>query len=382
MPVKTRLTIGGFFLFIPSVLFLHLYISHPEQQPEIRLVENKAISVGDYLKQLNALTPIEITYQPEVERYINLYLGERKESLKSMLSNSEIYFPLIEAELDKHNLPLELKYLAALESGLNPLAKSSSGAVGLWQFLYNTTSLLDLEVNSYIDERRDPYKSTEAACKYLKYLYNTYNDWNLALAAYNGGPGEVRKAIQRSGGKTNYWEIRPYLSKQAASYVPAFIAFNYLFERAEELGIEFQEPELNFENIDTIQLQSDTYLSIIANQIEIEEDKLVLLNPIFTKNYVPEKSVLVLPKDKITIFIKKEDKIYNQRPCKMTYNQVKAEAGNTKGLICKNYIVKKGDFFHKLALNHNCTVENIKAWNKLENNKLYPGQKLKIWVRP
>ena len=150
---------------------------------------------------------------------------------------SQLYFPIFDEALDRYSLPQELKYLTIVESGLNPLAVSKSGAVGLWQFLLNTSRLFDLEVTSYIDERRDPYKSTEAACRYLNYLNNTFHDWHLVLSSYNGGPGEVRKAIERSKGETDYWKLRPYLSEQAKNYVPAFIAAVYLMNFYKEHGI-------------------------------------------------------------------------------------------------------------------------------------------------
>ena len=182
------------------------------------------ISYDYYIEKLNKQTPIDLVYNNDVRQYIDWFLKGRRNELITLLERSEKYFPLIEEIMDKYDLPLELKYMAVVESGLNPFAKSKSGAVGMWQFLYNTCTLVDLDVNSYIDERRDSYKSTEAACKYLRYLFDTFHDWNLVIASYNGGPGEVRKAMERSGGKTDYWEIRPYLSAQTSNYVPAFIA--------------------------------------------------------------------------------------------------------------------------------------------------------------
>ncbi len=388
MPYRVKVFVGGFFLLSISLLFIQFYFTHPKVSDQVSIhfmqkVHNES-TLQNSLDYLNAQTPLDLTFHPEVEKYVNLYLGERSEALSRMLSRSRLYFPIIESELDKYSLPLELKYLAVVESGLNPLAKSPSGAVGLWQFLYNTTTLLDLEVNSYIDERRDVLKSTYAACRYLDYLYTTFNDWNLALAAYNGGPGEVRKAIERSGGKTNYWEIRPYLSKQAANYVPAFIAFNYLFENADELGIEIAEPDFYYHHIDSIHLKSEAYLSVVSEIIGLPMEQICFLNPIYTKDLIPkskEPLVLILPKNKVSEFIRNEAKIYQTQPGKDTYTQLKANAARRNGRVCLTYIVKKGDFFHKLALKHDCTIENIMAWNELETNKLYPGQTLKIWVK-
>ena len=196
------------------------------------------------IAELSKVSPIKLDYNQDVKKYIDLYLEKRSEKVSEFLGLEELYFPIFEEYLDKYNLPLELKYLPIVESGLNPLAQSSSGAMGLWQLLLNASKLLGLQVTSYRDERCDPYLSTEAACKYLKYLYETFNDWQLALAAYNGGPGEIRNAIQRSGGKTDFWQIQPYLPEQTKWYVPSFIAIVYLANHASEHGIYPKHPPI------------------------------------------------------------------------------------------------------------------------------------------
>lgn len=337
------------------------------------------------IAELNKKTPLELRYHEKVAYYIDLYLGERRESLEEMLSRSQYYFPIIEPILDKHELPIELKYLSVLESGLNPNAKSKSGAIGLWQFLYNTCSLFDLEVNSYIDERRDPYKSTEAACKYLNYLHNTFNDWNLVMASYNGGPGDVRQAIERSNGKTDYWEIRSKLSTQASNYVPAFIAFNYLFENYEQHGISFPDYKFPFESVDTIFIQYKLSLEQVAEVLEIPIQDLKTLNPEYRRNVIPERnegSMLVLPSEKMVGFIKYENQILGLEIEKEDYLDLLENAGSTKYKVKMVYTVKPGDFYHKIAMQYNCTIENIKAWNKLNDQQLFPGQKLILWVSP
>lgn len=386
LALKFKVIAGGFFLLFLLFGTISLFQSNAPSLPEPSNTSCASDSAGikEYIAKLNAASPLELCYNEEVEYYINLYLGSRRPQLERIFENSDLYFPIIEGILDKYSLPLELKYVAVVESGLNPLAKSNSGALGLWQFLYNTCQLLDLNVTSYIDERRDVFKSTEAACKYLRYLHTTYGNWNLALAAYNGGPGEVRKAIERSGGNTNYWELRPYLSKQASNYIPAFIAFNYLFDQREALSLKTKKQKYPFARIDTLHLSEPASLSNIANQVNLPLNQLKQLNPIYTSDYIPKltiPSVLVLPKNKVSAFLKKEKEIYDLTksiPQKATRN--KDHVDNDKHNTYISYTVKEGDFYHKLALRYNCTIENIKEWNMLENYTLYPGQKLKIWI--
>ena len=199
---------------------------------------NPEILCSERIELLNKSTPIELAYNQYVKKFVDIYSGRRKKEFEKIRGLSDLYFPIFEEKLDKYNLPLELKYLPVVESSLNALAVSPSGAVGLWQFLFNTSNMFDLEINSYIDERRDPVKSTEAACRYFLYLYNIFNDWQLAIASFNGGPGEIRNAIEKSGGKTSFWDLQPYLSQQTKNYVPAFIASLYVLNYADEIGME------------------------------------------------------------------------------------------------------------------------------------------------
>jgi membrane-bound lytic murein transglycosylase D len=187
------------------------------------------------LAKLNAQSPFDLVYNPQVQGYINLYVFRQRKQVERMLGLSQLYYPMFEEQLDKYKLPLELKHLAVIESALNPTATSRSGARGLWQFMYTTGKAYDLEVTSYVDERCDPYQSTQAACEYLQFLYGMFGDWQLVLAAYNAGPGTINKAIRRAGGgKKTYWEIRPFLPVETQGYVPAFIAANYVMNFHEE----------------------------------------------------------------------------------------------------------------------------------------------------
>jgi membrane-bound lytic murein transglycosylase D len=375
---------GLFFICIFLILFSVIFNSPktPVTDEKKSIAVNEK-SIEEIFTQLDEQTPLDLVFNKEVERYVSLYSIDRKSELSTFISRSELYFPIIESYLDKYNLPLELKYVAVVESGLNPMAKSKSGAVGLWQFLYNTCDLLSLEVNSYVDERRNVFKSTDAACRYFQYLYRTFNDWNLVLAAYNGGPGEVRKAIERSGGETDYWKIRPYLSEQAANYVPVFTAYNYLFTNYSKFGINPDKAKYTFDNIDTVQVSGAISLKAVAKILDIKYDELEFLNPEFKEGIIPKNKpnyFLVLPKNKIASFIRHKEKIYNHKTIKTDYTKISKTAGETSGRTCVVHQVKEGDYFHKLALQYNCTVENIKAWNRLDSNELYPGQKIKIWL--
>lgn len=336
-----------------------------------------------FIEKLDQETPLELTYNSFVQEKIDDYLHNRRKDLEDILARTDYYFPIIESYLDKYNLPLELKYIAVIESGLNPFARSRSGAVGIWQFLYSTCSLFDLKVNSYIDERRDIYKSTDAACRYLIYLHNTFNDWNLVIASYNGGPGEVRKAIERSGGKTDYWQLRPYLSDQAANYVPSFIAMNYLMNFYRQHGIEKAVNILPYSNTDTLHIHYAVSFEQISAVIHIPVNILSQLNPVYTKKYIPQLSspcILILPKGKVKDYLENENNIIAYKGVHKDYNTLLEHAGDTVNRVPVIHIVEKGEYFHKIAITYNCTVENIKAWNNLHNMNLHPGQELIIWI--
>lgn len=335
------------------------------------------------ITQLNRGTPIDLEFNEHVRKYITLFTIDRKEQLERMIGLSKLYFPIFEQHLDQHNLPLELKYLAMVESALNPLAVSPSGAVGLWQFKMNTSELLELNVTSYIDERMDPYKSTEAACKYFEYLHRTFNDWTLVIAAYNGGPGEIRNAIERSGGSTNFWELRDYLPEQTKNYVPAFIAMNYVMANYHKHGISPILPDVFFYQTDTVHTSQPLTFQQISEIIGAPVDIIRFLNPMYRMDFVPESdhpNTLILPSDKVVAFLEYENKIYANHKTQDDYNSLLAKAGSTNNKTKIIYIVQKGDYFHKIAMKYNCSVENIKAWNRLTDYTLYPGQRLEIWV--
>ncbi|MCW3786341.1 lytic transglycosylase domain-containing protein [Plebeiibacterium sediminum] len=324
---------------------------------------------------LNYQTPIQLDYNETVQAYIDVYTVKRRDHLANIISRSKLYFPLFEEYLDKYNLPLELKYLAVIESALDPRAKSKSGAKGLWQFLYHAGTMFDLDVSTYIDERSDPILATEAACKYLEYLYRNFNDWQLALAAYNGGVGMVKNAIERSGGKRNYWELRPYLPTQVKGYVPAFIGALYAMKYAENYDINEVPAKYNFHEIDTVDIRKTLSFKQISDASGVSVDEVAFLNPTYTKEIIPVDSKPVsvfLPKKNIPEFVKNEYQVYGEQ------KQVSAMSESPDREIV-HHIVAKGEYFHKIAIKYECTIEDIMKWNHMSSKDLHPGQILEIW---
>lgn len=342
-------------------------------------------SVYDHrLQELDAMSPMDLDYNPVVRSFIDLYSKRRREQVGRMLGLANYYFPLFEQALDKYDMPLELKYLAVVESALNPTARSRAGAAGLWQFMYATGKLNGLTVNSYVDERHDPLKATEAACKYLTTLYSIFGDWNLALAAYNSGPGNVNKAIRRSGGKTNYWEIRPFLPRETAGYVPAFIAVNYIMNYHEEHLLFPMDVKTSFFSTDTVVVREKVSFEQLSKLIDVSEEELEFLNPAYRYKIVPKvKSKpyhLILPADKVGLFIANEDSIYTIAAQHFNQNKVKAPV-----LVEMNdkvrHRVRRGEVLGTIAEKYGVSVSSIRRWNGLRGNTIRVGQRLTIYPR-
>lgn len=337
------------------------------------------------MDKLNSQTPIELELKPVVKRYIEAYSIRHREKTAKIIERSELYFPLFEECLDKYDLPLELKYLSVIESALDPKARSRSGAMGLWQFMYNASKMFDLRITSYVDERMDPEKSTEAACKYLQYLHRIFGDWKLALAAYNGGPGVVREAIHRSGGKTDFWAISPYLPDQTKNYVPAFIAVNYVMNYSAEHNIVPEKNEYPYFRISPVNIKKPISFKHVAQVLELPLDAVKELNPIYKKDLIPLCELpakLVLPIEKVGEFIDNEEIIYGMKDVPKKYLELQKELSSTKGKYCIIHQVEKGEYFHKIAMKYACTIHNIKEWNGMNKSDIFVGQKLKIWVYP
>jgi len=338
------------------------------------------------LARLNEKTPFNIEYNASLESVIKSFLTRKRDLMERMLTVSQFYFPLFEQQLDNHDIPLEMKYLAIIESALNPKARSRVGATGLWQFMYGTGKEMKLNINSYVDERSDPIKSTIAACNYLNRLYRIYEDWDLALAAYNSGPGNVNKAIRRSGGHRNYWNIRRNLPRETAGYVPAFQATMYIFEYAEEHGLKAKKAERNYFETDTIHVKSLITFDQISELTGMDKEELKILNPSYKLDVIPfvkgKEYALRLPVHKMGKFVANEEAIYAhvEKELKSKESPI-AEITRQANQNSIRYRVKDGDFLGKIAERHGVGVSQIKQWNGLRSNNLRIGQRLTIYPR-
>jgi len=250
---------------------------------------------AERMKILDRETPFDFVYNQSVKDFIALYSVRRRDVTGKVLGLSQLYFPMIEESLAKYNIPQELKYLSIVESALNPTAISRAGAAGLWQFMVGTGKMYGLEVSSYQDDRFDPIKETEAACKYLRFLYNTFGDWNLALAAYNSGPGNVNKAIRRAGGVKDFWKIKQYLPKETQGYVPAFIAVNFIMNYATEYNIYPKKPSVTYFETDTIHVKSRVDFAQVSKIINIPIEEIVYLNGTYKLKEIPDNGKKTLP---------------------------------------------------------------------------------------
>jgi membrane-bound lytic murein transglycosylase D len=344
------------------------------------------------LAAMDAKSPFNIEYNPGLENIIKSFLKNRKKSFGKLMAISEYYFPMFEEALAKENVPLEIKYLAIVESALNPKAVSRMGATGLWQFMYHTGKQYNLKIDSYVDERSDPLKSSEAAAKYMSKMYTIFGDWDLVLASYNSGPGNVAKAIRRSGGQQNYWNIRKNLPKETQGYVPAFLATMYIYEYQKEHGIKPERALVQHFATDTIMIKKQMSFKQISDLLDVPVAQLQLLNPSYKMDVIPsyedQDHFLRLPKDKIAVFASNEDKIYayiqreldfREKPFQVqkaiVSNYSKQDVSLPKA---KYYTVKRGDNLNEIADKYNVTVADLKKWNALKGSTVASGKSLKI----
>lgn len=342
-----------------------------------------------YVERLERLPRvISLPYNNIVRDCIDLYAERRRNLVRYMLGMADFYFPIIEQVLDKHGLPIELKYLAVVESALNPVALSRVGACGLWQFMLPTGKSYGLEINSLVDERRDPVKATEAACKYFKDMYAIYGDWNLVLASYNCGPGNVNKAIRRSGGKTDFWDIFPYLPQETRSYVPLFIAANYIMNYYCEHNLCPMQTSLPLAT-DTVMIRSMLHFQQVADMLHLEVEELRALNPQYKRDIVPGNvapSVLKLPAAETYSFIDKEDTIYSHRAEELLAHYLPsagARGGSLAGSSTREqitHIVKSGENLYTIANRYGITARDIRKWNGLKSNGVARGKRLKLYI--
>jgi membrane-bound lytic murein transglycosylase D len=337
-----------------------------------------------YMAELDARTPFEMAYNPVVKKYIERYLKYGSTRLSRMMAHGQYYFPMFEEHLAKYNMPLELKYLAVVESALNPKAKSPVGATGLWQFMYGTGKIYGLKVNSYVDDRNDPLKSTEAACQYMLKLYDIFDDWNLALAAYNSGPGNVNKAIRRSGGKTSYWEIRPFLPRETSAYVPLFIAASYAFEYGPTHGIGPAEILAYYMETDTVRITQQIHFKQVEEGLGVDKALMEFLNPQYRYNIVPvvdgQDYYLTLPVESATAFRSQQDSLFS-----VAEAYFDARASTVPELTQMNerttHRVKSGETLGHIAYKYGVGVSDIKRWNGLSSDMIRIGQRLVVYPR-
>lgn len=356
-------------------------------------------------------SPIALDYNEDVQAFINLYVLNRREQVERMLGLSHIYFPIFEEVLDREGLPMELKYLPIVESALNPHAKSRVGATGLWQFMLGTGKLYNLEVTSFVDERRDPFKSTEAAVRYLKNMYNTYHDWLLVVAAYNCGPGNVNKAIARSGGKTNFWQIKEYLPRETRGYVPALIAATYVFSYPAEHNLFPRMVDFSFAQ-DTVQL-TRTQMSLKSFAEVTQTDFFLLkdLNPELKGDFIPyspEPYVLRVPMKTGQVFAAYRDSmvamatrvhpdstgiVYSDAKLSPLTNKpyerevseqptyASSSSTSVDGKKVVYHKVRRGEVVGQIAARYHVSAKDVAKWNGLRGYSIKAGQNLKIYVK-
>lgn len=353
--------------------------------------ENPLFSDSIYIDRLSRMpTIMEMPYNEIVRKFIDMYAGRLRNHVAFMLSASNFYMPIFEEALDAYNLPLELKYLPIIESALNPSAVSRAGACGLWQFMLGTGKMYGLESNSLVDERRDPIKATWAAARYLRDMYDIYKDWNLVIAAYNCGPGTINKAIRRSGGKTDYWEIYNFLPKETRGYVPAFIAANYVMTYYCKHNICPMETNIP-DATDTIQVSRNLHFEQIADMCSVSLDEIKSLNPQYKKSVIPGESkqqTLRLPMNSISTFIDRQDTIYAHRSNELFKNrkviattETRPTTRSSKSRSTGNttyHKIRNGETLSVIAAKYGVTVNQLKDWNGLSNTKIAAGKRLKI----
>lgn len=336
------------------------------------------------LATLNNETPFDLQYNEYSKAFINLYINKRRKLSSSVLGLAPLYFPMIEEVLDRYNMPLELKYLAIVESALSPSARSRVGAQGLWQFMYRTGKMYGLNVTSYTDDRMNPYKATVAACEYMTDLYELYGDWNLVLAAYNSGPGNVNKAIRRAGGYKDYWKIRPFLPRETRGYVPAFIAVNYMMRYAEEHELYALNTQLFDYKVDTVEIKEAITFDQLAEYIHVSKEELSFFNPMYKLNYIPKSksgNTICLPINKIGLYLSNEKAIYADIRRKEIQDSI---AGKEKKEVLPEFLVhrvRSGEFLGYIANKYRVSVRDLMVWNNMRSTRLNPGDRLTIYTK-
>ena len=375
--------------FISTVLFFIItFFSTAFSQQNQNILQDslnnlKTDTIKARIALLNKKTPIEITYTPELEQTIKEYLNKRKKDFNKSTETRSYYFPIFEKALQNNKAPVELKYLPIVESRLNPRAISKAGATGLWQFMYAAAKENGLELNSYVDERMDPEKSSNAAAKYLIKLHEIYNDWALAIAAYNAGPRTISKAIIRSGGYKNFWNLRGFLPYETAKYFPAFLATMYVLEYAKEHNITLDTTNQTLKT-DTIQVRNQIAFSHISEYLEISLDTIEFLNPSYIHKIVPERKnnphIITLPAEQSLLFVAREEELYDFAKEKFSLREKPLpELYSINSKII--YKIKRGDYLGKISQRFGVKIADIKRWNNLTNDKIKENQRLIVFPK-
>lgn len=334
------------------------------------------------IEELNRNTTMELVYNKHVKSFIDVYAVQKRSKTERILGLADVYFPLFEQTLDKYNMPLELKYLAVVESALNPTAGSWAGAKGLWQFMYATGKMYGLNVTTLVDDRYDPLKATDAACRHLKDLYNQFGDWFLALAAYNSGAGNVKKAIRRAGGIKNYWAIWPYLPRETRGYVPAFIAVNYVMNYPAEHNICPLDPGIIKDGVDTVTVHDVLHFDQLNEMLGVPMTDLKFFNPQYKADIIPATSkkpcLLQLPEQYVGPYIDHEKELYTFKT-KSGIDKEKLQERMKEISDRSVHVVKKGETLSQIAKKYHVSVSQLKKWNNLKSDNLKIGQKLTVY---
>ena len=361
--------------------------------------------ICERLQKMSEMTPFHLDCNAATISTIRFFARERRSFIRIAMGRSALYFDMYKEKMAEYGIPIELRFLSVIESGLRPQIKSKAGALGLWQFMYKTGLYFGLEENSYIDERMDPEKSTDAACRYLKQLYGIYGDWNLALAAYNAGPGNVNKAIRKSGDKKTYWEVRPYLPAETQGYVPNFIAAAYMITYHAEHNIIPMEAKIHNAQLDTMCFTESVHMSTISKLIDWELENIQFLNPVYKTSFIPKSKparCISGPLEKISLLVSLQDSLYTLE--KSIYSPIKpapqietpiaqvSDSTDTTSIEQPVFIdsipkkenlqyhkVKPGDNLKNIALKFNVSIEQVMEWNALRTANIYVGQRLKIY---
>ena len=344
------------------------------------------------LKIMDARSPFNIEYNQGLENIIKSFLKNRKRSFARLMAISEYYFPMFEEALAKKNVPLEIKYLAVVESALNPKAVSHMGATGLWQFMYQTGKQYSLNIDSYVDERSDPLKASNAAAQYMTNMYKIFGDWDLVLASYNAGPGNVAKAIRRSGGQQNYWNIRKNLPKETQGYVPAFLATMYIYEFHKEHGIVPDRALVKTFETDTVMIKNHITFKQLSDVLEVPVAQLQLLNPSYKLDVIPlyadRNHYIRMPREKVALFTANENAVYAYANYKQNLREkpnsqqqyASVTTSNNKSVISRTKLhkVRRGESLGIISDKYGVSVANLKKWNGLRGNSIAAGKSLKI----